>query len=92
MILFDSEHGFGQVKNHSVSVKQFLDGEIEGKSWDEIRGQRLLTTLFENPGNLSNTQTRGVGEKTIKRFLGPILMKSLRSTETVERRRVKARP
>jgi hypothetical protein len=50
--------------------KQFLDGEIRGKEWKDIRSQKFLISIFDKY-NIERAKTHGVGEKTIKRFLGP---------------------
>lgn len=57
------------VLNETVlSVKNFLDGEIKEKTWESL--QQSLRTLFDRKDGFENVKHSGVGETTIKKFLG----------------------
>jgi hypothetical protein len=49
----------------------FLDKEIKDKEYQHIREQGTLLSLFEDKEHFSKAKTTGVGEDTIKNFLGP---------------------
>ena len=62
---------FRGVLNETIlSVKLWLDGQIKGKTCEEIMAQRLLGHLFKDKKAFANTSREGVGESTIKAFLG----------------------
>ena len=54
-----------------LAVKMFLDGELaKHETWEQVRSNKFITTLFGNAGNFGRAKKEGVGQKIILKFLG----------------------
>jgi hypothetical protein len=49
----------------------FLDREIKGKEYKQLERQGILPLIFGDEHSFSIAKSKGVGEDTIKNFLGP---------------------
>ncbi len=72
-IMAEENHDWSQspaMMNQTVEgVKKFLDGEL--KKSEHLNGaDDIISSLFDNEGNLQQAKQKGVGRETILKFLG----------------------